>query len=219
MIRTLPTIATAAAALTVLAACAPQETANTELLRNPSDLVFHATAPDTFHARLSTTKGDIVIEVQRTWSPNGADRFYSLVRNGFYDGVYFFRVVEGFIAQFGINGDPRTAVAWATETIPDDPQVLSNRPGTVTFAMRGPDSRTTQLFINLIDNMALDDQGFTPIGQIVEGMDVAGQIYAGYGEMAPRGGGPAPQFIMQRGNDWLRKEYPRLDYIRTATIE
>jgi peptidyl-prolyl cis-trans isomerase A (cyclophilin A) len=207
-------------ALGVLAACGAEETgANLDLLRNPADSAFHATAPDTFQVRFSTTKGDVVIEVQRAWSPHGADRFYNLVRNGFYDDVAFFRVVENFMVQFGINGDPRTAVAWATETIPDDPRVLSNRPGTVSFAMRGPNSRTTQLFINFVDNMPLDDQGFTPIGQVVEGMDVVNQIYSGYGEMAPRGGGPAPQFIMQRGNAWLRSDYPRLDYIRTAVIE
>lgn len=207
------------AVLAVLAGCAAEPSANLDLLRNPDDPAFHATAPDSFRVRFTTTKGDIVIEVQREWSPNGADRFFNLVRNGFYDDTRFFRVVEGFMAQFGINGDPRTAVAWATQTIPDDPRVLSNRPGTVSFAMRGPNSRTTQLFINLVDNMPLDDQGFTPIGRVVQGMDVVNRIYAGYGEMAPRGGGPAPQFIMQRGNAWLEKEYPRLDYIRTATVE
>lgn len=212
--------ATLASVLVPLVTCteAP-ETVDLDLLRNPDHPAFQVTAPDTFHARLSTTKGDIVLEVQRAWAPHGVDRFYNLVRNGFYDGTRFFRVVEGFMAQFGIHGDPRTAVAWATETIPDDPPVLSNRPGTVSFAMRGPDSRTTQLFINFVDNMPLDSQGFTPIARVVEGMDVVREIYAGYGEMAPRGGGPAPQFIMQRGNAWLEKEYPRLDYIRTATVE
>ncbi len=217
----LPRVSRAAPSLILcaaLAACGGEAGPNLEVLRNPSDSVFQAQAPDAFHVRFETSRGQFVLEVRREWSPNGVDRFFNLVRTGFYDDARFFRVVEGFMAQFGINGDPRTAVAWAQESIPDDLPVLSNMRGTVSFAMRGPDSRTTQLFINFVDNVLLDEQGFTPIGEIVEGMDVVDQIYAGYGEMAPRGGGPAPQFIMQRGNDWLRREYPRLDYIQRATI-
>lgn len=202
-----------------LVACGYEPGPNVERLRNPADSAFQAQAPDHFRVRFETSRGDFVMEVRREWAPNGADRLYNLVRAGYYDDVRFFRVVEGFMAQFGINGDPRTAVAWAQQTIGDDPPVLSNTRGTVTFAMRGPHSRTTQLFVNFVDSPALDEQGFVPVGQIVEGMDVVDQIYAGYGEMAPRGGGPAPQFILQRGNDWLRAEYPRLDYIQRATIE
>jgi len=190
-----------------------------ELLGNPADSTFQATAPEAYHVRFETTRGDVVFEIRREWAPHGADRFYNLVRTGYYDDVRFFRVVEGFMAQFGINGDPRTAVTWAQQSIPDDPMgVLSNTRGTLTFAMAGPASRTTQLFINFVDNVGLDEQGFTPIGRVVEGMDVVDRVYAGYGEMAPRGGGPAPQFILQRGNRWLRAEYPRLDYIERAVV-
>ncbi len=202
-----------------LVACGSESGPDLERLRNPADSAFQAQAPDDFRVRFETSRGDFVMEVRREWAPNGADRVHNLVRAGYYDEVRFFRVVEGFMAQFGINGDPQTAVAWAQQSIPDDPRVLSNTRGTVAFGMRGPGTRTTQLFINFVDNSALDEQGFSPVGQIVEGMDVVDQIYAGYGEMAPRGGGPAPQFILQRGNDWLRAEYPRLDYIQRATIE
>lgn len=221
--RTLAARLWAAAAALVLgssvAACGSDSGPDLERLRNPADSAFQAQAPGDFQVRFETSRGDFVMEVQREWAPNGADRLYNLVRMGYYDDVRFFRVVEGFMAQFGINGDPRTAVAWAQQTIPDDPLLLSNTRGTVTFAMRGPDSRTTQLFINFVDNTSLDEDGFSPVGRIVEGMDVVDQIYAGYGEMAPRGGGPAPQYILQRGNDWLRAEYPRLDYIQRATVE
>ena len=203
-----------------LAACGGEPGPDLELLRNPADSTFQVRAPDAFRVRFETTRGDVAFEIRREWAPHGADRFYNLVRAGYYDGVRFFRVVEGFMAQFGINGDPRTAVTWAQQSIPDDPAgVLSNVRGTLTFAMAGLNSRTTQLFINFVDNTALDEQGFTPVGRVMEGMEVVDAIYAGYGEMAPRGGGPAPQFILQRGNDWLRAEYPRLDYIERALVE
>ena len=202
------------------AACGGEQRPDLALLADPADSTFQAQAPDAFRVRFETTRGDVVFEIRREWAPYGADRFFNLVRTGYYDDVRFFRVVEGFMAQFGINGDPRTAVTWAQQSIPDDPiGILSNTRGTLTFAMAGPASRTTQLFINFVDNVALDEQGFAPIGRVVEGMAVVDAIYAGYGEMAPRGGGPAPQFILQRGNDWLRAEYPRLDYIERAVVE
>lgn len=196
----------------------PADDANTDLLSRPEDPAFSATAPDVFEVRFETTEGDFTIRVDRALAPNGADRFYNLVRNGFYDDVTFFRVIEGFMAQFGLHGAPRVALAWAQQTIPDDPPARSNTRGTVSFAMRGPDTRTTQLFINFTDNTNLDGQGFAPIGEVVEGMDVVDGLHSGYGEMAPQGGGPAPRYIMQRGTPWLRKEYANLDYIRRARI-
>jgi peptidyl-prolyl cis-trans isomerase A (cyclophilin A) len=206
-------------ALAALAACGgADDIADLTLLANPDAEAFQVQAPDAYRVVFETTNGPVVIEVERAWAPHGADRFYALVQNRYYDDVAFFRVIEGFMAQFGIHGEPRVAVAWATENIPDDPVVLSNERGTLSFAMRGPDTRTTQAFVNFGDNSALDSQGFAPFGRVVEGMEAVDQIYAGYGEMAPQGGGPAPRYILQQGNDWLHREYPRLDYIRTARI-
>ena len=193
--------------------------ADLELLQRPDDPAFGGPGPDRFRVRLQTTKGDMVLEVDRAWAPHGADRFHALVRNGFYDDIAFFRVIDGFIAQFGMHGTPPVAAAWAGASIPDDLPARSNTRGTVAFAMRGPNTRTSQAFINLADNPSLDGQGFAPFGQIVEGMEVADALHSGYGEMPPQGGGPAPGFILRGGNDWLRTEYPRLDFIRRATIE
>ncbi len=144
-------------------------------------------APDRFRVRFETTKGPFVIEVKREWAPRGADRFYNLVRAGYYDDVAFFRVIDGFMVQFGINGDPRVNAAWQGARIPDDPVTQSNRRGMVTYAMAGPDTRTTQLFINFGDNKGLDGQGFAPFGAVVEGLAVVDSLYSGYGEGAPRG--------------------------------
>jgi peptidyl-prolyl cis-trans isomerase A (cyclophilin A) len=146
------------------------------------------------------------------------DRFYELVASGFYDNVRFFRVLPGFVAQFGIHGDPAVAEAWEKMSIPDDPVVQSNKRGTVSFATAGPNTRTTQLFINYRDNPALDGMGFSPIGEVVEGMQVVDSLYAGYGEGPPDGRGPDQGRIRREGNSYLEREFPKLDYIRTARI-
>lgn len=177
-------------------------------------------APDTYRARFETSKGDFVIEVHRDWAPNGADRFYNLVRSGYYDGVRFFRVIDGFMAQFGMHPDPLVTAQWRAAQIQDDPVVESNTRGRVTFAMTGqPNSRTTQVFINYRDNSNLDEMGFAPIGEVVEGMEVVDQLYSGYGEGAPRGSGPDQAQIQARGNEYLNAEFPELDYIVHASIE
>lgn len=177
-------------------------------------------APDEFWVRLRTTKGDIVIEVVRAWAPRGADRFHDLVRNGYYDGCRFFRVIAGFMVQFGISGDPAANGRWREEPIPDDPVRQSNRRGMVSFAMAGPDTRTTQVFINFADrNAFLDTQGFSPFGRVVEGMEVVDALNAEYGEGAPRGTGPHQGRIQAEGNAYLEKQFPRLDFITSAAIE
>jgi len=185
----------------------------------PTSAAMTATAPDAFQARFETTKGDFVVQVQRSLSPNGADRFYNLVRGGYYDGVRFFRVIDGFMAQFGMHGDPQVTGAWRSVPIPDDPVEASNTRGMVTFAMTGqPNSRTTQIFINYRDNSNLDAMGFAPFGEVVEGMDVVDQLYSGYGEGAPNGRGPSQAQIQAEGNEYLAREFPDLDYIERATI-
>ena len=185
-------------------------------LRNPAGLTEQA--PATFNANFDTSKGLFVITVHRDWAPNGADRFYNLVKNGFYDDVRFFRVIDGFMAQFGIHGTPAVASAWQNASIKDDPGKQSNKRGFVTFATRGPNTRTTQLFINFGDNAALDKQGFSPFGEVTKGMDVVDKIYNGYGEGAPRGKGPDQGRLQAEGNAYLAKDFPKLDYVKTATI-
>lgn len=187
-------------------------------LLNPESPEMKATAPDTFRVAFETNEGRFLVEVARGWAPRGADRFYNLVRHGFYDGVRFFRVLEGFVVQFGISGDPDVSRAWKGATLPDDPVRRSNTRGTLSFATSGPNSRTTQLFINLGDNSQLDEMGFSPVGEVVEGMDVVESLYAGYGEGAPRGDGPAQDRIESEGNEYLRSEFPELDYVERARI-
>lgn len=179
-----------------------------------------ATAPETFKARFKTTKGDIVIEGHRSWSPLGADRFYNLVKIGYFKDVAFFRVINGFMAQFGIHGDPQISAQWRPARINDDPKAgQSNARGTVSFAMAGPNTRTTQFFINFANNANLDGMGFTPLGKVVEGMEVVDSIYDGYGEGAPRGMGPDQGRIQMEGNAYLKKDFQKLDYILGAAIE
>jgi peptidyl-prolyl cis-trans isomerase A (cyclophilin A) len=203
------------AAVTNAAAQAP---AAAPSLTNPASL--NEKAPDTFRAKFETSKGDFVVEVTRNWAPNGADRFYNLVKNGFFTDVRFFRVLSGFMAQFGINGDPNIQRQWFQARIPADPVKESNRRGYITYAMAGaPTTRTTQLFINFQNNQGLDAQGFAPFGRVVSGMDVVDKLYSGYGEGAPNGRGPNQQLIQQQGNAYLTKEFPQLDFIRRATIE
>ena len=179
----------------------------------------NASAPEVFRALFNTTKGDFVVEVRRAWAPVGSDRFYNLVKGGFYDNVRFFRVVAGFMAQFGIHGDPATMAQWKDASIADDPPKQSNRRGYLTFATSGPSSRTTQVFVNLVDNDRLDAMGFSPFGQVVEGMAVVDALHAGYGDGAPRGQGPVQQRIQSEGNAYLQKDFPDLDYVKKASIQ
>jgi peptidyl-prolyl cis-trans isomerase A (cyclophilin A) len=185
-------------------------------LSNPSAL--RETAPATYKARFETSKGTFVVDVNREWAPNGADRFYNLVKNGFYDGVRFFRVLDGFMAQFGINGDPAISAQWREARIQDDPVRQSNRRGFITYAMAGPGTRTSQVFINYGDNSALDKQGFSPFGQVSSGMNVVDALHNGYGEGAPRGQGPDQGRVQMEGNAYLAKNFPRLDFVKKATI-
>jgi len=175
-------------------------------------------APATYNVKFETTKGDVLIKVTRNWAPNGADRFYNLVKIGYFDDTGFFRVLPGFMAQFGINGNPEVNRIWKNSQIPDDPLKESNRRGYLTFATAGPDTRTTQLFINFADNSRLDGQGFAPIGRIVQGMEVVDSIYSGYGEGAPQGKGPNQGFIQAGGNAYLKKFFPKVDYIKKASV-
>ena len=185
-------------------------------LANPASL--NEQAPATYKARFDTSKGIFVIEVQRDWAPRGADRFYNLVKNGFFDNARFFRVVEGFVAQFGINGDPALMEKWRAAQIEDDPVKQSNTRGAITFATAGPGTRTTQLFINLKDNTGLDTRGFSPFGRVASGMEVVDKLYGGYGDGAPRGAGPDQSRIQREGNAYLTKDFPQLDYVKKATI-
>jgi peptidyl-prolyl cis-trans isomerase A (cyclophilin A) len=178
-------------------------------------------APDKFKVRLTTTTGDFVIEVTRDWAPRGADRFYNLVKIGYFTDIAFFRVVKKprpFMAQFGIHGDPAVSAKWRKASIPDDSPKQSNTRGRVTFATAGPNTRTVQLFINFGDNSFLDRQGFSPIGEVVDGMSVVDSLYEGYGEGAPQGRGPSQARIQREGNAYLKEGFPKLDYIKSAAL-
>lgn len=182
-------------------------------------LMAQGIAPSTFRVRLDTSKGPIVIEAHREWAPHGADRFHELVTSGYFNDTRFFRVVRGQWAQFGINGDPATATRWRTKTIPDDPPKQSNVRGRVAFAFKDPDGRTTQVYISLRDNSYQDSQGFTPFGEVVEGMDVADALNSEYGESS--GGGiraGTQQPLFDRGNAFLDRAFPRLDRLIRATV-
>jgi peptidyl-prolyl cis-trans isomerase A (cyclophilin A) len=217
--RRLIRIFPAVAAIVCLAGCsssAPPPAAKQEA-RRPA--ITNEEAPATFRVDLDTSKGPATIEVTRAWAPRGADRFYNLVKSGLYDGDRFFRVVS-FVVQFGINGDHSVSQLWANLNIPDDPVKQKNRRGTVAFAALGKDTRRTQVFINLKDNRALDTQGFAPFGRVVSGMqEVIDHLYFGYGDMPPRGNGPDPTKIELQGNRYLEDKFPRLDYIKKATIQ
>jgi len=175
-------------------------------------------APDTFKAVFDTTKGKFTIEVTRALAPNGADRFYNLVRSGYFKDLAFFRVIPGFMCQFGIHGDPAVSAKWRTANIADDPVKGSNVRGAITFATAGPNTRTTQLFINFGNNVNLDRMGFSPFGKVSDGMDVVDKINGEYGEGAPQGNGPNQGLVQMQGNDYLKKNFPNLDYIKSATI-
>ena len=186
--------------------------ANRAALMKPAGLKERA--PNVFKARFDTSAGVFVVEVHADWAPRGADRFYNLVKNGYYDGCRFFRVVPGFMVQFGINGDPAIQRNWTDATITDERVTQGNTRGFVTFAKSSePNSRTTQLFINFTDNSRLNRQGFAPFGKVTMGMEVVDKIYSGYGEK------PDQERIEKEGNTYLTKNFPKLDYIKKATIE
>jgi peptidyl-prolyl cis-trans isomerase A (cyclophilin A) len=210
----------AGSALILLVACAAGGTRGIVALLHPESPEMGRRAPDRFGVRLETSKGLVVLEVHRDWAPHGVDRFYNLVRHGYYDDARFFRVIAGRWAQFGIPGDPGIATLWRRQTFPDDPPREANRRGTIAFAFAVPDGRTTQVFINLRDNSdTLDPQGFAPLGRVVEGMDVVDALNSEYGEAAGggiRGGKQDPLFA--GGNVYLARAFPRLDFIRRARV-
>jgi len=186
-------------------------------LTNPSQSL--ETAPDTFKVKFETTKGDVVLLITRDWSPAGADRFYNLVNIGFFEDVAFFRAVDKFMVQFGVSGYPEVAAVWRQENIKDEPVKQSNTRGRLTYAKSNePNSRTTQMFITLNNNAFLDNQGFSPFGEVIEGMDVIDSLYMGYGDGPPSGRGPNQGKVQTVGNAYLKKDFPKLDYIKRATV-
>ena len=188
-------------------------------LNNPRHKLWSQHAPELYKVRVETGKGTFIIEVRRKWAPYGADRFYNLARTGFFDDSRFFRVRAGYIAQFGIPGIPAIAAVWKDQTIPDDPVRQSNLRGFIGFAMTGPNKRTTQVYINLMDNSRLDGEGFAPIGKVVEGMEIVDQLYAGYGEDAGGGIRAGKQGrIFESGNEYLDQNFPRLDKLIRARM-
>lgn len=187
-------------------------------LYRPESEAMTGRAPDAYRATFVTTEGEFTVRVRREWAPRGADRLYNLARHGFYDGARFFRVVDGFVAQFGLSGAPGLDSLWREHPIPDDPVRLSNERGTVAFASAGEDTRTTQLFVNLRDNVRLDGMGFAPVGRVTDGMGVVDRLYAGYGEGTPRGAGPSQERIVREGDAYLEDEFPKLDYVEAAEV-
>ncbi|GJG85702.1 hypothetical protein tb265_08830 [Gemmatimonadetes bacterium T265] len=197
---------------------APVAAAPRNLLLDPDTTLERRAAPDTFDVRFSTTRGPFVVRVVRAWAPRGADRLFYLTTNGFYDGTRFFRVLPRFVAQFGAPGDPRVNRVWESRTIADDPVHRANVRGFVSFATAGPNTRTTQLFVNLANNQRLDRLGFAPLGRVVLGMDNVDSLYAGYGEGAPAGRGPDQDRIAAEGNRYLAAAFPKLDAIDSARV-
>jgi len=176
-------------------------------------------SPAEFNVRFETTKGDFTVKLVREWSPIGVDHFYHLVKIGYFNDIAFFRAIEGFMVQFGMHGDPEINRLWSETNLQDEPVKASNLRGYMSFAKSSaPNSRSTQLFINLVDNTNLDGYGFSPIGQVIDGMSVVDSLYMGYGEGAPRGRGPSQMLISQQGNPYLKEKFPKLDYIKKTTI-
>ncbi len=204
-----------------LGACSTQDESDARDTPNPllRPSRFTTTAPETFRVRFETTEGDFVVAARRDWAPLGVDRFYNIVRGGFFDDTRVYRVVDGFVAQFGLNGDPYVNQAWKTEFLVDDPVTQTNRRGRVTFAKGGRHSRTTEVFVNLRDNPQLDENGFAPMGEVVEGMEVVDALYAAYGDGPPRGDGPYQAMVEARGNAYLDAEFPELTRIEQAVVE
>ncbi|HKW08867.1 MAG TPA: peptidylprolyl isomerase, partial [Gemmatimonadaceae bacterium] len=186
----------------------------------PSDGELTQSAPDSFRVDLETSRGKITVMAHRAWAPHGVDRFYYLSKHHYYDSTYFFRVIENFVAQFGISGKPDVNSEWESRRIPDDSVRHSNTRGTIAFASEGPNTRTVQLFINLKDNPKLDTygSGFPPIAEITDGMNVAASLFDGYGEGPPAGLGPRQDLLMGQGNDYVRRYFPKLDLIQRATV-
>lgn len=196
----------------------PEVSDEQQVLLSPDDPAFAATAPDTFRVVFETTTGPFTIEAVRAWAPLGVDRFYNLVRNGFFEEIALFRVIPGFVAQFGLHGVPAVNDAWMAAPLPDDPVVVSNLRGTLTYAKAGPNSRTTQFFVNYTDNQRLDTDGFAPIARVVNGMDALLRSHSGYGDFPPNGNAPSLDCMQQGGNNYLRREFNQLDYIQGARI-
>lgn len=199
-------------ALVLVLAAGIALSAQTSRLADPSQLT--ESAPDVYRARFETSKGPFVIEVHREWAPLGADRFFNLVKNGFYDGTRFFRVRPGFMAQFGLNGDANIQGAWQRASLRDEPPMKNNTRGYVSFTKESlPNTRFTQIFINYTDNSYLDEQGFAPFGQVVTGMEVVDKLFA-----PARDNEPDQRRILREGNAYLQKEFPQLDFVKKATI-
>jgi peptidyl-prolyl cis-trans isomerase A (cyclophilin A) len=210
---------TAALALAACEKSTPQKEAPPAEAAPKAEAPATPRAPDVFSVRFETSKGPFTVEVHRDWAPNGVDRLYQLVGLHYYDDNRFFRVLPGFMAQFGMSGDPAMNAQWGDNNIPDDPVKQSNTRRMVTFAKCPmPNCRSTQLFINYGDNSQLDAGGFAPIGRVTEGMAVVDKLYSGYGEMQPRGPGTDPGRITTEGNSYLEHDFPKLDYIKTARI-
>jgi peptidyl-prolyl cis-trans isomerase A (cyclophilin A) len=188
------------------------------VLLDPESPELKQVPPDSFDAVFETTQGEVRVRVYRDWAPMGAFRFYNLARAGFYDGARFFRVVPGFVAQFGLSGRPQLDRVWSEQPIPDDPRRMNNGTGTLTYAKTDADSRTTQLFFNLRGNPGLDEQDFAPIGRVVENMGALFLLYSGYGDTPPQGSGPEAGCIISHGNRYLDRRYDRLDAILRVRI-
>ena len=206
-------------AIAVHASSAQSPAERDRALHDPASAFWQQHAPDVYRAKFETTKGSFVLEVIRALSPLGADRFYNLIRAGYYDDSRFTRVVPNFIVQFGVPRDSVLARLWYHNTFPDDSVKTSNVRGTFAFAMRGPNDRTTQVYISLVDNVRNDPQGFSPMGRVVEGMSVVDSIYTGYGETSGggvRAGKQGP--LLEGGNAYVDREWPKLDHLIRATI-
>jgi peptidyl-prolyl cis-trans isomerase A (cyclophilin A) len=217
--RRATTMLAAVLTVTLAGGCGGGTSGDTQSSTKPPDALLHPTrltrkAPRVFHVTFHTTKGDFVLTVHRDWAPKGADRLYDLAKSHFFDGAKFFRVVPGFVVQFGISPEPAVSTAWRDATIPDDAVKAHNVRGAVSFAAAGPNTRTTQIFVNLGNNRRLDGLGFAPVGSVTSGMGVVDRLYSGYGEQPT-----ARQAEMQlEGNAWLEKHYPKLDAIKSTSI-
>jgi peptidyl-prolyl cis-trans isomerase A (cyclophilin A) len=216
IVRALPFLASYA----LLVACSNGSKTSSDSTRSSAKPIAQAVqAPPVFRVQFETSRGNFLVEAHRSWAPRGVDRFYQLVQSSFFDNTRFFRVVTGFMVQFGLSGEPEVNKAWEKLNIQDDSVTQSNKRGYVSFAAESaPNTRATQLFINLVDNHNLDEMGFAPIAQVVDGMAVVDSLYAGYGEGAPQGFGPDQMRIMSEGNTYLERDFPKLDFIRTAKL-